>query len=305
MNDKPARIRVLDFESAATTPEEGGLVEIGFCDLEAQAVDLAGLPTDWKVIGGQARLCHPGCDIPPETEAIHHIGDSDVRDAPPWRNLLAGLIRSGKYANVIAYAAYGADFELAFMHHDWTDGPPVMVDVYKVGLRVWEDKPPHHSNRALQYWRKPVGLDKAAALPNHRAYPDALVTAFLLRDLLNDEAVPLEQMLAWSREPALTVKCYLKSRTIDYRNGGKGTPWTQVDTGFLNWIVNIADFSDKPDIRFTAEYHLEKRRAEENQEREREELNAQFRANGMEELPPVSTITSPTPAADPDQGALL
>lgn len=299
MNEKKARIRVLDFESAAPTPEEGGLVEIGYCDLEAQVTDLAGLPTGWKVIGGQARLCHPGCAIPPETEAIHHIGDSDVKDAPPWKNLLSGLIRGGKNANVVAYAAYGADFELGFMHHDWTDGPPVMADVHKVALRVWEDKPPHHSNRALQYWRKPVGLDKQAALPNHRAYPDALVTAFLLRDLLNDEGVPLERMIEWSKLPALTVRCYIG----DWRNDGKGTLWKDVDTSFLEWII-YKGFHDKPDIRFTAEYHLEKRRAEENQQREIDDLNAQFRANGMSEIQSFNAPVIAAAVADASQESL-
>lgn len=270
-------------------------------------MDLAGSPTDWAVIGGKGRLCDPGCPITPETEAIHHIGTEDVVGQPGWKPLLAGLLKNAERDGVIAYGAYGADFELLWMHPDWMGPTPLpMVDVYKIGLRVWEDTPPHHSNRALQYWRRPVGLNKADALPNHRAYPDALVTAFLLRDLLNDEGTQIEQMIAWSLEPALTVRCYLKSRTIDYRAGGKGTLWSEVDTGFLDWIVNTAGFHDKPDIRFTAQYHLEKRRAEEDQERERDDLNAQFRANGMSEIPPSAGMQpAAAPVADPSQGDLL
>ena len=296
-----ARIRVIDLESTHPTPAEGGLVEIGYADLEAQSVDLAGLPTDWKVIGGRGRLCNPGCPVPPETEAIHHLGDDDVRHQPDWKVLFFGLLRKAVDDHVIAYAAYGADFELQFMHPDWMGPtPPPMVDVHKVGLRVWEDKPPHHSNRALQYWRKPIGLNKADALPNHRAYPDALVTAFLLRDLLNDEGCALEQMIEWSKLPALTVRCYIG----DWRNDGRGTLWKDVDTSFLEWIL-YKGFHDKPDVRFTAEYHLAKRRAEEDQERERDELNAQFRANGMSE---IKSFSSPdiaaVPVADTNQESL-
>lgn len=292
-------IRVLDFESAAATPAEGGLVEVGYADLIARSLDLAGQPMDWEVIGGRARLCHPGCSIPPETEAIHHIGDSDVADQPNWMALLAGLLKAGPKDGVIAYSAYGAEFELQFMNADWMGTPvPPMLDVYKIALRVWGEQAPHHSNRALQYWRKPVGLNKADALPNHRAYPDALVTAFLLRDLLNDEGTPLEQMVAWSLEPALTVKCYLG----DYRNDGKGTPWSGVETSYLDWIVNKAGFHDKPDIRFTAAYHLERRIMDQREAEERDELNAQFRDNGMEELPSTNNTAQ---AADLNQTELV
>lgn len=294
MSLNKARIRVLDLESTHPTPAEGGLVEIGYCDVEAQALDLAGLPTAWKVMGGRGRLCNPGCPIPPETEAIHHIGDEDVAGEPDWKALFGALLRKAEADNVIAYAAYGADFELQYMHPDWLGpNPPPMVDVYKVGLRVWQDRPPHHSNRALQYWRRPVGLNKADALPNHRAFPDALVSAFLLRDLLNDEGVALEQMIEWSKLPALTVRCYIG----DWRNDGKGTPWSEVDTSFLEWIL-YKGFHDKPDVRYTAEYHLERRRAEESQQRELDDLNAQFRANGMSEITSFNADSAPAPVAD-------
>lgn len=293
------RIRVLDFESAATTPAEGGLCEIGFADVVAATTNLAGLPEDWSVAGGYGRLCDPGCPIPPETQAIHQIDDADVADAPNWKSLLKGLLAKAEADHVIAYAAYGADMELGFMHHDWTGGAPVMVDVYKVGLRVWEDAP-HHSNRALQYWRRPEGLNREAALPNHRAYPDAYVTAFLLRDLLNG-GTPLEQMIEWSKLPALTTRCYIGN----WRNDGKGTPWPEVETSMLEWIISKG-FEDKPDIRYTAEVHLERRIAAARAERERQDLNAQFRANGMDEIP-ASADSAPmaqAPAPDPDQSSL-
>lgn len=294
------KIRVLDFESSHNNPSEGGLVEIGYCDIEAQSIDLAGSPIDWKVIGGRGRLCHPGCTIPPETQAIHNIDDEDVKDEPNWKPLLANLLKRAFEDDVIAYSAYGADMELLWMHPDWMGPtPPPMLDVYKVGLRVWGEKPPHHSNRALQYWRRPAGLDRAEALPNHRAYPDALVTAYLLRDLLNDEGASIEKMIEWSGLPALTVKCYLG----EYRNGGKGTLWSLVPSDYLDWIVNKAGFYDKPDIRYSAEVHLEQRLIDQRLERERAALDSQLRANGLPEGETDGSAPPPQ-AADHNQTSL-
>lgn len=305
-----ARIRVIDLESTHTSPAEGGLVEIGFSDILARNTDLAGNPCEWEVVGGYGRLCNPGCPVPPETEAIHHIGDDDVASEPNWKSLFAALLKKAEEDQVIAYAAFGADFELQFMHPDWMPKPIPMIDVYKVVLRHWPDAP-GHSNRCIQYWKRPAGLAKEDGLPAHRAYPDALVTSYTLRDLLED-GVTIEQMVEWSLQPALTVRCYLNSRTIDYRNGGKGTPWSEVDAGFLDWIVNKADFSDKPDILYTAKYHLEKQEVDQRLESERRDLDAQMRANGLPEGPiefqtigEQGTSTIPgAPPADPNQGAL-
>lgn len=271
-------IRVIDFESTGMSPVDAGLCEIGYCDLRSTAADLLGAPSNWEVAGGHARLCNPGVPITPETEAIHHIGNDDVAEQPDWKPLLAALLRSAEKDDVIAYAAYGAEMEQMWMHPDWMGSePPPMLDVYKVGLRVWGEQPPHHSNRALQYWRRPKGLRKADALPNHRAYQDALVTAYLLRDLLNDEGATIGQMVEWTKQPALTVKCYL----AQYRNEGKGTPWSEVTTDYLDWIVNRAGFHDKPDIRFTAAYHLEQRMLDQREEHERQDLEEQLYANGL------------------------
>ncbi|MHB1086749.1 MAG: 3'-5' exonuclease [Minisyncoccota bacterium] len=296
-------IRAIDLESSHLSPAEGGLVEIGYADIVARSIDLAGSPCDWEVVGGRGRLCNPGVPIPPETQAIHHIADEDVAGEPNWKSLFSALLKRAAADGVIAYAAFGADFEVQWMHPDWLGPtPPPMVDVYKAVLRVWPEAP-GHSNRVIQYWRKPVGLAREDGLPAHRAYPDALVTAFTLRDLLND-GVAIETMIEWTALPALTVRCYLG----DWRNDGKGTPWTEVDDGFLDWIVNKAmgGFRDKPDIRYTAEYHIEQRRAAAALERERADLNAQLRTNGLDEIPnDLDAPTAPSPEVDNRQESLL
>jgi exodeoxyribonuclease X len=302
VSEKRAIIRVIDVEASGDRPDadEAGLVEIGYTDVVANGVDLAGLPCDWEVVDGKSTLCHPGSAITPETSAVHNIIDADVAGLPNWKQRLRPLIRGLRDDGVIAVAGHSVEFEALWIHPEWwgEQGPLPFVCTYKTALRVWPDAPTH-SNAGLRYLRMPSGLDRAKASPHHRAGPDSYVTAFHVRDLLN-EGTPLEQMIEWTKLPALTVRCYLR----DYRNGGKGTKWEDVDTGLINWIVNIADFSDKPDILYTAQYHLEKRRAEEDQERERQDLNAQLRANGMDELPPIAGDTA-APVANPNQGALL
>ncbi len=294
------RIRVIDFEASGLSPlnDEAGLVEIAYTDVVSTAEDLAGGPIDWIVEDGHAKLCNPGVPIPPETQAVHHIDDADVRDEPNWKPILRGLITRAREHNVSYFAAHGADFEALWFHPDWWGdaGPIKILDTYKSALRVWPEAP-LHSNMGLRYWRRPDGIERAKALPAHRAGPDSYATAFLLRDLLN-EGADIGQMLIWSDEPALTVRCMLG----EYRNGGKGTPWPDVTTDMLRWILDKG-FHDKPDIRFTATYHLNLRFEAARREAERVELNAQLRANGLPEEPGNPLMP---PAGPPSsQGSLL
>jgi len=114
--------------------------------------------------------------------------------------------------------------------------------------RLWPEAP-SHSNQALRYWRRPIGLDRAVAPSGHRAYQDAYVTAFLLRDLLS--LASLEDLIEWSSEPALQVRCHIGK--------WRGTPWSEVDDGFLHWILG-KDFDE--DVVFTVKHELDRREKE-------------------------------------------
>lgn len=271
-----AVIRVIDFEATGDSPhnDEHGLVEIGYTDLISTDTDLVGTPTNWEVGDTISRLCSPGVPIPPETSAVHHIIDADVAGLPNWKPLLKGFVTKARQDGVIALAAHSADHEQLWFHPNWLEPPIPFVCTYKAALRLWKDAP-LHSNMGLRYWRTPRGLIREKALPAHRAGPDSYVTAFHLRDMLEEGAV-LDDMVAWTKEPALTLRC----RIGDYRNGGKGTPWEDVETSYLHWIAG-KDFDE--DTIFTVRHHLELRRQQEAEERESEALNEQFRANGLAE----------------------
>lgn len=272
---------MFDFESSHETPAEGGLVEIAYCDLVSTGTDLVGEPALWEVAGGKGRLCNPGVAIPPDTSAIHQIIDEDVAAEPFWQSLLASIIKRSREDGVMAFAGFGMRFEALWMHPDWRLDTP-LVCVYKAALRIWPESP-LHSNMGLRYWRRPEGLDRATALPAHRAYPDAYVTAFHLRDMLNS-GTPLHSMIEWTKVPALTIRC----RIGDYRNGGRGTPWADVETSMLRWILNKQSFDE--DTVFTAEHHLALREAADNEARERRILNQQLVAEGKPPQPELGPV---------------
>lgn len=275
-----AKIRVIDIESTGDAPPEHAILEIGYCDIVARSTDLLGNPYDWEVVGGKGYLVNPCRDIPPITSAVHHLVEDDVKDAPTW-DAVAPLVFGDK-EGVIAFAAHSAKFEQTYLGTDLTGDIPWLCS-YKGAIRLWPEAP-SHSNSALRYWRKPQGLVREEAMPAHRAYPDAYTTAFLIRDML--EEVSAQDLIKWTTEPSLLPRCKIGK----WRGDGTGTPWEEVDDGFLWWLMD-KDFDE--DVLFTARYHLDKREQEEREAREREDLNCQFRENGMPETEPEGREFAP------------
>lgn len=250
------RIRVFDLETTGLTPDEHAPCEIGYADLVAARRDLAGEPCGWRIEGPTSRLCDPGRNIPPESSAIHHIVDAAVAGAMPWRELLIYVAPPAASAARL-YAAHNAAFERRWITDDLTDGAE-WICTYKCALRLWPDAP-GHANQTLRYWLlldADPDVDLSAHAMAHRAGPDALVTAQILRRMLEIPGVSLDQLIAWTHEPALLVKCNI--------GAWRGRRWAEIDSpGFLSWILD-RDFSD--DVRHTARHHLNRLRAEAAQE---------------------------------------
>lgn len=247
------RIRVLDLETTGTEPEEARICEYGWCDVVAQNRDLLGEPYDWTIEEPpRSLLVNPGHMIPPEVSAIHHIIDGDVAGQLQWDTPLKSIVDPGwRHEDEppwVALVAHSAKFERSFISDDDTGGLP-WICTYKCGLRLWPDAP-SHSNQALRYWRKPVGLKRDLADRAHRAGPDAYVTAHLVRDMLNDGA-SVALLIQWSSEPALQVRCHIGK--------WRGTPWAEVDLGFLYWVYE-RDFDE--DVMFTVRTEIERRQRE-------------------------------------------
>ena len=234
----PQIIRVIDLETTGEAPPVPGVCEIGWQDVAL------GSDGRWEIHGeGGARLVNPGRPIPPLTQTIHHILDEQVADAPFWHDVARAVL--DPYPKRVALAAHRSIYEEKFCSPALTRNAP-WICTWKCALRLWPDSPTF-SNQMLRYWRKPEGLIHERGLPAHRAFPDAYVTAFHLRDMLN--AVGIEQLLAWSRVPGLLPRV---------RQGpDRGKEWSEASDETIATMLEDRD----EDVRFTAETERARRRA--------------------------------------------
>ncbi len=265
-------IRVVDLETTGIEPPDHAVCEIGCVDVVAQDRNLVGEPTNWTVVPQVwNHLVDPGRPIPPETSAVHHIIDEDVHGAAPWAEAVENLL-SPTEPRISVLAAHSAKFERLWLTDEVTGGLP-WICTYKCALRLWPDAPAH-SNQALRYWRRPEGLNREIANVAHRAGPDAYVTAFHLRDML--ALATVDQLVQWSGEPALQVRCHIGK--------WRGTPWREVDFGFLEW-VSARDFDE--DVIFTVRHEMQRRQ---------DEWDAEQRAIDEEDARLARTAEPPRPA---------
>ncbi len=231
------KIRVIDYETTGTNEDaDAEIIEAGSYDLsqsESGAWSI-GRPVRW--------LVRPSKPIPPVAQAVHHISDADVAEAPALRDVIDDFLDGADIC-----AAHNARFEEHFTPHKglrW-------ICTYKSALVVWPDAP-GHGNQVLRYWLgvdTDQGFDYAKSMPSHRATPDAYVTAFILRRLLAERTV--DQLLTISRYPALL-------RVMNFGKH-KGMAFADAPADYLEWIRDKSDLNE--DTKFTAKYWLQKRAA--------------------------------------------
>ena len=222
-------IRCIDFETTGipTEADKHAVVEIGACDIILGPPHL--LSTVFSV------LCYPGRAIPHEAMAVHHITDSMVLGA-------SGSLSDLGHPDY--FAAHNADYERQFIG---TDVP--FICTYKVALRLWPEAPAHN----LQFLRYHLGLevDPEQAFPPHRAGPDAYLGAELMRHILKEDRVSIEDMVRWSNGPALLPRIPFGKH--------RGAKWEDVPRDYLDWIVNKSDLDR--DMKANAKHHLKARAA--------------------------------------------
>ena len=234
---QPSIIRVVDLETTGQAPPAHGVCEIGWQDVAL------GADGRWDLHGeGGQRYVNPGRPIPPVTQAIHHILDEQVAGEPFWQDVARPVL--DPYPRRIALAAHRASFEAQFCTPALTRGAD-WICTWICALRLWPDSP-SFSNQVLRYWRKPHGIEHARGLPAHRAFPDAYVTAFHLRDMLNEASVA--QLIDWSNAPGLLPRVRF--------GPDRGKSWQEIDDDSLHRFLGDRDI----DVRFTAETELARRR---------------------------------------------
>ncbi|GGE78661.1 3'-5' exonuclease [Sphingomonas prati] len=230
-------IRVVDLETTGSRPPAHAVCEIGWQDV------VLGDDGIWQIGGADgAHLVNPGRLIPPVTQAVHHIIDEDVADAPYWPDIAPTVLRS----DAVALAAHRASFEQRYCTPALS-GNASWICTWKCALRLWPGSP-SFSNQVLRYWRKPEGLDRDRGLPVHRAFPDAYVTAHHLRDMLR--TTPVETLLEWSALPGLLPR--VPAGPL------RGTAWTLVDAEALTRFANDRD----EDVRYSAQFEQRRRTGE-------------------------------------------
>lgn len=227
-------LRVIDFETTGMEPP-AEVVEVGYCDL-TQFPDQT-----WEVGEPESWLCGVA-SIPPETRAVHHISADEVAGLAPFDR--TRLFDAGRIPSAIV--AHNYDFEAKFLGEH---GLPIICTL-KAALRVWPSAPAH-TNSVLRYWLEDEGklsLRHDLAMPPHRASPDAYVTAHILKALFEAGATGRD-MVAWTKEPRLLPTCPIGKF--------RGKPWPEVEGGFLNWMLGVADM--EADLKWNARRELDRR----------------------------------------------
>jgi len=228
---------VVDIETTGFQPTSDRVVEIAgvYFSLEAGVTHREGY------------LVNPGRPIPKEATAIHGLIDSDVANADTLEFAIERLIN--KHFDV--WVAHNAGFDFGFIP---AGGIPVACTLV-LARRLWPDLPNHKNQTLRLHWN--LEIPEIEGLSPHRADPDAMVTASLLRLQLQvlqeryPEIKSLGDFLEWMNTPYLLPVCVVGKR---YR----GLPWVDVPTNYLGWVLETYDNLDL-DLRATLQHHLEQR----------------------------------------------
>lgn len=233
-------IRVIDIESEGTDPAIHRVVEIASVDVEESG----------QLLAPQTSLVYPGAGrkMPPDAQGVHHISATMLANAPSLDVIQKTILTQFPFPDkLVAFCAHNAAFEQGFLKQ-YTGTTPWLC-TWKVAARLWPEAP----DRKVQTLRYYLNLDIPSRYANanpHRALPDAVVTACLLREAAKLVSIP--EMLLWSSEPLYMPVC-----PIGKKQGHAGKPWADVDGGFLKWVVGQPDMD--ADTKWNAQRELTRR----------------------------------------------
>jgi exodeoxyribonuclease X len=230
---------VMDTETTGIDPASCKVVEFAWVLTDLTGPRAAG-----------TTLVNPGCPIPPEASAVHHLVDADVAGEPTLEQALGYLPRHLAGHKVHAFVAHNAAFDSAFL--------PTMtfrpwLCTYRMARRLMPDFPAF-GNQYLRYALK-LDVPEAQGLAAHRALADAYVTAATLRHLLRqivdrpDWPQEIPDLAAHLAQPMLLP-------TVGFGKH-KGQPWASVPRSYLTWMLGAGGMTDLDiDTRHTAEFYL-------------------------------------------------
>jgi DNA polymerase-3 subunit epsilon len=179
------------------------------------------------------KFVNPGCPIPPEAIAIHHITDEMVASAPSFAQIGAEFIEFCE-GDVVLIAHNNDNFDIHFLRNEFDRHSLVMpswkfLDSLKWARRYRPDLPRH----TLQFLREIYGIPANNA---HRALDDVIVLHQIFQSLIDD--LPMDDVYALLNRP----------RTIQIMPFGKhqGQPLSQLPRSYIQWLTTSGAL-DKPE----------------------------------------------------------
>ncbi|MEM8727734.1 MAG: DUF3820 family protein [Chlamydiota bacterium] len=208
-----------DTETTGIRPDKDRLVEIAAFD-----------PVRDRTFHG---LINPGCPIPPEASAIHHISDEMVRDAPDFAEVAKRFIEfcSGDGALI----AHNNDaFDKPFLEHECKRHSVSLpnwsyIDSLKFARKYRPDLPRH----SLQHLREYHGIEANNA---HRALDDVIILHRVFSLMIDD--LTMETIIELMNQKQLIRRMPFGKH--------RGTPIKDIPPGYVRWLHENGAL-DKPD----------------------------------------------------------
>jgi len=179
------------------------------------------------------KFVNPGCPIPPDATAIHHITDAMVASAPSFAQIGTEFIEFCE-GDVVLIAHNNDSFDLQFLRHEFQRHSLKMpewhfLDTLKWARRYRPDLPRH----TLQFLREIYGI---AANNAHRALDDVIVLHQIFQ-LMTDN-LSISDAFALLNKP----------RTLQCMTFGKhqGEHLTKVPSSYIKWLASSGAL-DKPE----------------------------------------------------------
>ncbi len=179
------------------------------------------------------QLINPGCPIPPDATAIHHISNEMVANAPSFAKVAEEFTQFCE-GDVILLAHNNDAFDLHFMRHEFSRAQQTMpswrfIDTLKWSRRYRSDLPRH----TLQFLREHYGIPANNA---HRALDDVIVLHRVFSMMVDD--LTIDEVYTLLHRP----------RQIQHMPFGKhqGTPLKQVPRDYLLWLASSGSL-EKPE----------------------------------------------------------
>lgn len=229
--------RVFDFETTGFPPN-AGVMEVGWTDLRWEGNSM-------EVGATISHVTNPGIPCEIGARAVHHISDSEIRDAPHPAKIIEEMLHGADF-----FAAHNIRFELGFVKID----KPTICTFRCARLLLPEAK--GYKNQELRYYLDlDLPLDRCD--PPHRAGPDSFVTAHVLRQLLIRSAKQggafVDRLVQITNEKQLlTHFTFGKYKGQTFQQVAKSNP------GYLEWILQQE--RGEEDVKYTAKYWLQNTR---------------------------------------------